>query len=128
MYSDAVCAGIIGNMMAETSGGTLNLNWNIYDASGYYYGLCQWNKGSFPKVFGKDVKGQMDILRDTIKYQIDYAGFVYGGKGFDYEDFLEISDPEEAALCFAKAYERCAAQHVAPRAKYAKIAYDYFVK
>lgn len=128
MYSDEICAGIIGNMMIECAGGTLNLNWNIYDASGCYYGLCQWSKSGYPMVQGKDLKTQMNVLRDSIKFQIDYAGFVYGGKGFDYEDFLKISDPGEAALCFAKAYERCAAQYVAPRAKYAKIAYDYFVK
>lgn len=43
-YSREVACGIIGNMMIETSGGTLNLNPNVYNPSGKYYGLCQWNR------------------------------------------------------------------------------------
>ena len=125
-YNDAVCAGILGNMMIECAGGTLDLNWNIYGGGGGFYGLCQWSKQYFPQVYGADLRGQMDCLRDTIKEQIDYAGFVYGGYGFVYEDFLAITDPGEAAICFAKAYERCASQHVYPRAGYARTAYEYF--
>jgi hypothetical protein len=48
-YSDAVCAGIIGNMMAECGGHTLNLQWNLYNAS-YHYGLCQWSSRYYPEM------------------------------------------------------------------------------
>ena len=60
------------------------------------------------------------------KEQIDEAGFVYGGYGFGYEEFLQLEDPAEVAVCFAKAYERCAAQHVWPRRAFAEQAYEYF--
>ena len=124
-YNDAVCAGIIGNMMLECAGGTLDLQWDIYGGYGFY-GLCQWSKEFYPEAFGADLDGQLECLKNSIKEQIDYAGFVYGGYGFGYEDFLKITDPGEAALCFALAYERCAYQHIWPRKGYAKIAYDYF--
>ena len=124
-YSDAICAGIIGNMMLECAGGTLDLNWDIYGGYGFY-GLCQWSKTYFPEAYGADLETQMKVLENTIKEQIDYAGFVYGGDGFGYEDFLKINDPGEAAICFALAYERCASQHVWPRRGYAEFAYDYF--
>ena len=128
-YSDAVCAGIFGNMMLECGideVGSFDLKWWVYDSSTWFYGLCQWSKTHFPEVYGADLEGQMNCLRDTIKEQIDEAGFVYGGYGFGYEEFLQLEDPAEVAVCFAKAYERCAAQHVWPRRAFAEQAYEYF--
>ena len=128
-YSDAVCAGIFGNMMLECGideVGSFDLKWWVYDSSTWFYGLCQWSKTYYPEVHGADLEGQMNCLRDTIKEQIDEAGFVYGGYGFGYEEFLQLEDPAEVAVCFAKAYERCAAQHVWPRRAFAEQAYEYF--
>lgn len=122
-YNDYVCAGIIGNMMAEVGGGTLNLQWWLGDS---FYGLCQWSTYYRPEAKGLDVPAQLDLLRDTIKAEIDYAGFIYKS-GFNYEQFLELEDEREAALAFAMAYERCAKQYYWCRADYAEIAYDYFV-
>lgn len=128
-YSDAVCAGIFGNMMLECGideVGSFDLKWWVYDSSTWFYGLCQWSKTYYPEVHGADLEVQMNYLRDTIKEQIDEAGFVYGGYGFGYEEFLQLEDPAEVAVCFAKAYERCAAQHVWPRRAFAEQAYEYF--
>ena len=128
-YSDAVCAGIFGNMMLECGFdevGSFDLKWWVYDSSACYYGLCQWSKTYFPEVQGADLDGQLECLKDTIKEQIDEAGFVYGGNGFGYEEFLQLEDCKEVAVCFAKAYERCAAQHVWPRRDFAEQAYEYF--
>lgn len=43
-YSDSVAAGIIGNMMRECGGDTLNLDWDVvgHFNGDEYYGLCQW--------------------------------------------------------------------------------------
>lgn len=41
-YSNQVCAGILGNIMAEVGGNTLDIQYDIYGSS--YYGMCQWNK------------------------------------------------------------------------------------
>lgn len=122
-YNDYVCAGIIGNMMAEVGGGTLDLQWWLGNS---FYGLCQWSTYYRPEAKGLDVPAQLDLLRDTIKAEIDYAGFIYKS-GFNYEQFLELEDEREAALAFAMAYERCAKQHYWCRADYAEIAYNYFV-
>ena len=128
-YSDAVCAGIFGNMMLECGferPDSFDLKWWVYDSSHAFYGLCQWSRTYFPEVYGADLEGQMNCLRDTIKEQIDEAGFVYGGQGFGYEEFLMLDDPAEVAECFARAYERCPNQYVWPRRGFAVQAYDYF--
>ena len=125
-YNDYVCAGIIGNMMAETAGGTLNLDYTIKDSTGRFYGLCQWSLYYYPEVEGIGFKEQLNYLKDTIKEQIDYAGSIYK-KGFNYNQFLNLQDEREAALAFAMTYERCAKQYYYIRCDYAEIAYDYFV-
>lgn len=125
-YNDYVCAGILGNMMAECGGGTLNLQHLIYNPGRSYYGLCQWSMYYFPEARDLDLQGQLNLLENTIKEQIDYAGFAYKSD-FHYEDFLQLEDEREAALAFAIAYERCAKQHYYIRCDYAEIAYDYFV-
>ena len=48
-YNDAVICGIIGNMMIETAGGTLDLQPTAYNSSGNYYGLCQWDLRHYPQ-------------------------------------------------------------------------------
>lgn len=49
-YSEEVTAGIIGNMMIETGGGTLNLKPTLYSSGGGFYGLCQWSLHYRPNV------------------------------------------------------------------------------
>ena len=128
-YSDAVCAGIFGNMMLECGieeAGGFDLKWWKYDRSHWFYGICQWSKTYFPEVYGADLDGQLECLKNTIQEQIDEAGFAYGGTGFGYEEFLQLEDCREVAVCFARAYERCAPQHVWPRRGFAEEAYNYF--
>lgn len=124
-WNDYVCAGILGNMMAEVGGGTLDLQTTIYGNG--FYGLCQWNQVFTDKVWGADLKGQMDFLRDDIKYQIDMFGFCYSNN-FNFEKFLELENEQEAALAFMKCYERGLPQSNYVRQQYATIAYEYFVQ
>ena len=123
-YNDYICAGIIGNMMAETTGGTLALR---YDVGTSHYGLCQWSTYYYPEMVGSTLEEQLDFLRDTIEYQIDYGGFVYQSD-FGYDEFIQLEDEREAALGFAMAYERCAPEHYWVRADFAEIAYNFFVR
>lgn len=122
-YNDAVCAGIIGNMMTECGGHTLELQWQIRDYSGWFYGLCQWHKGYFPEVQGKDVEYQVQYLIDTMPSQ--FSPFGYSAL----DNFLNITDPGEAAVVFAKRYERCANTewNYISRRNNAWVAYNYFV-
>lgn len=125
-WNDAVCAGIMGNMMAETGGQTLNLNPSLYASGGLYYGICQWHATWCGEIHGASLEAQCDYLRDTIKQELDSYGWLYCD-GMDYEEFLNMTSPSEAALCFAKAYERCASGTYSIRQNNADNAYSYFV-
>ena len=122
-YSDAVVAGIMGNLMAETGGHTLALKWNSQTPS--YYGICQWNK-NYSEIWGASLEGQCNFLRDTIKYELNTFGYMYK-KGFSYDTFLTIQNPKDAALAFAKSYERCGSDTYKLRQECAVEAYNYFV-
>lgn len=126
-YNDYVCAGILGNMMAEVGGQTLDIQYWLYNPSGDYYGCCQWSMYYFPEIGGADLKTQLDFLRDTIKLNIDMFGNNYQ-QGFNYDKFLTLTDERAAALAFADCYERGAPQYNHCRINSAIIAYNYFVK
>lgn len=126
-YNDYVCAGILGNMMAEVGGQTLDIQYWLYNPSGDYYGCCQWSMYYFPEIGGADLKTQLDFLRDTIKLNIDMFGNNYQ-QGFNYDKFLTLTDERAAALAFADCYERGAPQYNQSRINNATVAYNYFVK
>ena len=124
-YNDYVCAGIMGNIMAEVGGQTLDIQWWLKGNG--YYGMCQWNQGYKSQVWGADLQGQLDFLRDTIKYELDTFGFAYS-KGFNYDQFLALTDTSSTAKAFAKCYERGGSGSYSIRQKNATIAYNYFTK
>lgn len=123
-WNDYVCAGIMGNLMAEVGGQTLDIQYWLKGNG--YYGMCQWNKAYCEGVWGADLAGQCDFLRDTIKYEIDTFGYAYK-KGFNLDSFLALSNERDAALAFAKCYERCGSGTYTIRQNNAEKAYDYFV-
>lgn len=124
-YSDVVCAGIMGNFMTETGGHTLSLQPHIYDSTGIYYGMAQWSAKYYAEVRGAGFEEQCEYLVKTMKREFDTFGFKYY-EGFDYEDFLSMTSPEEAALAFAKCYERCHPRSHSIRQTGAANAYKYF--
>lgn len=120
-WNDAVCAGIMGNLMVETGGSTLGIKPGLYNPTGKYYGICQWNKYAYGQIHGASLEAQLDFLRDTIKYEMNtYSSYGYNG-------FLNITDAGEAARAFAKGYERCGSGSYSKRANCAYQAYQYFV-
>ena len=123
-YNDYVCAGIMGNLMAEVGGQTLALD--IDAVNGIHYGICQWNKRYYGSVWGTDLATQCDFLRDNIEYEIDKYGSNFK-RDFDYSDFLALTNEQDAALAFCMAYERCGASSYEVRQKNATKAYKYFV-
>ena len=120
-WNDAVCAGIMGNIMAEVGGNTLSINPCLYSSSGYYYGICQWNRSAYSGVHGASLDAQLNYLRDTIQYEMNTYGKSYGG----YSGFLTITDAGYAAKAFATSYERCGSW--SGRSSNAYVAYAYFV-
>lgn len=122
--SDYVCAGIMGNLMAEVGGQTLNIQyWLVGDEN--YYGMCQWYK-AYSDIWGGTLEEQCAYLINTMKYQFDTYGKNYK-KDFNYEQFLQMTDVSEAAKAFAACYERCSSKTYKKRQKNAKTAYEYFV-
>lgn len=124
-YSEVISSAIIGNMMIETSGGSLGLKPSVYNPSGNFYGLCQWSLKYYPEVKDLSFKRQLDYLVETIQWELDTFGENYK-RGFKYEDFLTMTNPAEAALAFAKAYERCGTGSYKMRQEAAEKAYEYF--
>lgn len=122
-YNDYVCAGIMGNLMAEVGGQTLALNPS--SSNGNYYGMCQWNK-AYWEVWGADLLSQCKFLNKTMKYEFDTYGSKYKNN-FNFEDFKNLQNEEKAALAFAKCYERCGSGSYKVRQQNAEKAYEYFV-
>lgn len=127
-WNDYVCAGVMGNIMAEVGGQTLNLQPYLYGHSGAnYYGLCQWSSRYYPSIQGADVDAQLDFLASTVKKELDTYGYLFRS-GLDYEAFCNLTDAEDAAMAFAKAYERCGSGSYGVRQRNAIKAYNYFVE
>lgn len=120
-YNNYVCAGILGNIMAEAGGNTLNIQPLV---QGGFYGICQWNQ-AYSEVWGASLEEQLDFLRDTIEYELDTFGYAYG-KDFGYGAFLQLTDEKDAALAFSKCYERNAPNSYNIRQVNATKALEYF--
>jgi hypothetical protein len=125
-YTQEVTCAIIGNMMIETSGGSLALKPFVYSPSGNYYGLCQWSMKYYPETRDLSFENQLKYLIDSLDWEINTFGGNYK-KGFKCADFLAMTDVEEAALAFAMAYERCGSGSYNLRQQAAVKAYSYFV-
>jgi hypothetical protein len=126
-WSDAACAGILGNIMREVGGNTLkHIDHTLYNGSKTHFGLCQWAKRYYPDIWPTDdhipsVREQMEFLRMTIQE--------YNGHGFAYhfsEEYLfTATDPAEVAYTFCKGYER-PSEEPDKRMTLALEAYEYF--
>lgn len=124
-FSREVTCAIIGNMMIETSGGTLDLNPTIYSTSGNYYGLCQWSLKYCPDAKDLPFEHQLDYLLGSMPWEFNTFGKNYKS-GFKYKDFIAMTDVEDAALAFARSYERCTPVSYEMRQEAAEKAYEYF--
>ena len=63
-------------------------------------------------------------MSTDIAVEFKTFGFCYQ-KGFTYQDFLAMEDPGEAAIAFAKVYERCGNSYTL-RANCARQAFEFF--
>ena len=123
-WSPEVCAGVMGNLMAECGGQTLQID--PYAKSPGYYGICQWSSEYYPDVIGTDLDYQLKFLKGTVESEFNTYGYLYGGSGFGYKSFKQIERPEDAALAFAECYERCSSKTYYIREENSLKAYSYF--
>lgn len=127
-FSDVVCAGIMGNMMAECGGcWTSDLDWDVHSSSGF--GMIQWLGGRKQQLFSiygsnPSVENQLDFVKDEL----------YGTNGVtkqvtdsQLDKIINAETPEDCAYAFACYYERCGEGHRWVRRDYARRAYEYFV-
>ena len=117
-WSDDLCAGIMGNIMAECGGNTLNLNPYGYGDSGTSFGLCQWHAGrknTLINKFGTSIKSQIDYLEYELKN--GYSNILNSTKNY-----------KEIAYDFCVQFERPSNKHNKGiyRQKLAEIAYNTF--
>ena len=117
--NEYVCAGIIGNIMAEVGGQTLDISrWPNY-SKGSHYGICQWG--------GSRKKRLLNNFGTTLEDQIRFLSielFEVIPKG---NSFYNMQDEKEAALYFAKYYERCGTGSYSVRQSNATKALNYFI-
>ena len=129
-YSDAACAGIIGNAMVECGGNSLKLDPcqkpYVSDKGHLYYGIFQWALRYYPEANGLNFEEQLDYYNQTSERIFKDWGKRYKD-GFILDDFKEFTDPREAALAFAIVYERCSSLSYKKRQNLSEIAYQYFV-
>jgi hypothetical protein len=124
-WSDTVCAGIMGNLMAETGGtGTLHLDWDSNGSDGY--GLVQWigsRRNAIKSRYGiyPSVKEQIQFVHDEL----------FGANGVrqqvtinQLDAIMTAETPEESAYAFACYYERCADFARGMRRGFARDAYE----
>ena len=118
--NEYVCAGILGNIMAEVGGQTLDISrWPIYSKNGYY-GICQWagnRKTRLLNDFGTTLDDQIRFLSVELFEVIPKEN-----------SFYSMQDEKEAALYFAKYYERCGSGSYNVRQTNATKALQYFTK
>ena len=127
-WSDTVCAGIMGNMMAECGGcWTSDLDWDVSSSSGY--GMIQWLGGRKQQLF--NIYGSSPSVEDQLNFMKDE---LYGTNGVtkqvtdsQLDKIMNADSPEDCAYAFACYFERCGEGHRWVRRDYARRAYDYFV-
>ena len=118
-YNEYVAAGVLGNIMNEAGGNSLNINPSAQNPAGYY-GICQWNSSMYGDVWYCNLIEQLDYLNNTIEYEFNCYG------NMSYESFCNLTDEREAALSFARSYERCSSVSYGRRQNNATTALNYF--
>lgn len=118
-YNEYVAAGVLGNIMNEAGSNSLNINPSAQNPAGYY-GICQWNSSMYGDVWYCNLVEQLDYLNNTIEYEYNCCG------NMNYESFCNLTDEREAALSFARSYERCSSASYGRRQDNATIALNYF--
>ena len=133
-WSDEVCAGIMGNIMAEIGGGAsegalgFGEKWKIDKSSGM--GMFQWTSGRRKEI--KSIYGNNPTIEQQLEFMYDELygtdGVTKQVKDSELEKILNGQSPESIAYSFATYFERCDPAYRSARKNYARFAYNYFTK
>lgn len=146
-FSGAAAAGVVGNLVQETGGGTFTFNPKD-DSHGYYggFGMFQLDSSrkasciTFCKKNNLDPYSMDGQIKYMVKAEFDGEFATYKSRQTKYgctqiynssSEYKAATDPGNAARAFAATYERCASNkdgNLPGRAKYAKVAYERWGK
>lgn len=126
-WSDNVCAGILGNIMAECGGGTLDIQPYAHGDGKTSYGICQWHneRKSDMLSFNNQNYNTTNNL-PTIEHQVDYIEYELDLYNIDILNTNKTY--EEIAYIFCVQFEipNNKYKKAEQRKQYAKIAYQNF--
>ena len=136
-WSDAVCAGVMGNIMAEVGGGSpegalLLTAWESDSPHGL--GLFQWtgtNKDS-RRMKIKATYGEHPTIEEQLQfmyYEVTGSNETIASPRYceELSVMFTCDSPERNAMIFAIWFEGCNSAYRYPRQSYARYAYNYFV-
>ena len=126
-WNDDVCAGIMGNIMAECGGGTLEISAYLDGDGKTSFGLCQWHnerKADMLKFNGKNYNTTTNL--PPIEHQIDFIEYELNLYNIDIID--SDKNYEEVAYEFCVEFEipNNKYKKAEQRKQFAKIAYQEF--
>lgn len=133
-FSNECAAGVMGNVMRESS-----MNSNLTNKSSGAYGLFQWLGDRKSKLIayanskGKptsDVMTQLEFMWSEISTKGHYEASLFVKKFGSLENFMKISNVDEATIGWEKTFERAneTASGYAKRKKFAWEFYNKFAK
>lgn len=127
-WTDAACAGIMGNIMRECGGDSLKyINPNLYNSTNTHYGLIQWSKRYYPDIqptatWTPSIEEQLTYLRYTIINQKS----LHHNYGFTEGYLLTATSYIDVAKVFCEGYER-PNEGTSRRERNAEVAWEYYV-
>ena len=126
-WNDDVCAGIMGNIMAECGGGTLEISAYLDGDGKTSFGLCQWHnerKTNMLKFNDKNYNTTTNL--PPIEHQIDFIEYELNLYNIDIID--SDKNYEEVAYEFCVEFEipKNKYKKAEQRKQFAKIAYQEF--
>lgn len=126
-WNDNICAGILGNIMAECGGGTLDIKPFLHGDGKTSFGICQWHnerKTNMLNYNGKNYNTTTNL--PTVEHQVDYLEYELAL----YNINIVNSDKnyKEVAYTFCVKFERPANKYekAVYRQQLAEIAYQEF--
>lgn len=126
-WSDNVCAGILGNIMAECGGGTLDIQPYAHGDGKTSYGICQWhNKRKRNMLNFNNQNYNTTTNLPTIEHQVDFIEYELELYNINIID--NKKSYQEVAYTFCVQFEipNNKYKKAEQRKQYAKIAYQEF--
>lgn len=130
-FSDAATAGILGNLMQESS---TNIDPSLKQKGGPGFGIAQWTTGSDRynnlKSYASSISKPIDSLDAQLGFMLkemdSNSSYWKNTKAGSFENFKQMSNVEDSVVAFERAYERAGKPNYSNRKKYANQCYSSY--